>query len=962
MSDQDIAYVRVHPGIGLARVGNSPDYFIGPEAPGVVPDPGDGLYKDGNGRIKRQAARFRVYGYNAAGDVVKEITSDDATIEWEVRVANKKAAFFAFQGKYGFDPKQLRNSTVAAADRGKLIIDPGPKKISGPDAAAVELDGGSAFKGLPPGELSGLLAYSTDSAREPRDRKKPVKVTYTGVDVSLGRLETDAKGRLIFVGGAGLADSTSTPKVVITKVPPLDGKISPNPEYNGNSYFNNPTWFDDTCGGSINVKVTLKGGTVLTTNDDADKRGWVAVAPPKYGPQMNNVVSLLDLQLSLFPAQDPYTGAGPVALAAGSETNAAVLSSSSTGTAFPALAGAAGGAVFFGPALAFFNGKLAYASAFDPKPGTPTREPGISVGEVGKLRPLAPAGKQSGLAGGPALAVFNGRLFYAAVAGASGKTPMIAASASAAPDTFEFRPAAGAAPPEVGTGPGNGVALSAFDGQLFCAVAVGGTLNLAASDTGAPGSFAFERVGSAGNVAATPPALTTFRSRLVFAYGDKDGSVYLATSLVPLNAALLTYASLGAAGQTRFMKVTNAPASPSGIALSAFNGRLYLAVTAGKKVSIASIGADALQAAMQSQSSGVTFGEFAVVAGPPTDYAPALATHEPVSFYRDIYPIFKTVTDYSWTNQFAFTGHAPGSRGDLLQPEFLAHLADPTQQPDDEDKKTTGPSERRFVFNLIRPIELVEGAEPPAPPKPAGTPPTFAKNYEPSSRLMPRLFGTGGSPLENNVNGTTFPNQWLTLTPHQLGKFQRWVNGDFVEGEKAPLVPIDEIPVDDQPAALDFSALEPTVGGGFHPGIEITYIMNEPSFFEGAFRIAARLDDGSTVEPGDIASYMSVPWQGDFWSCNTSWWPAQRPDIVVRQGPPTPGAPNLFPVEWFRGTIGGKEIPKDASSLDGYQDGYDIMARYWPYFGFVVAAKGQTAGGQQVYHEVERDSKALGGK
>ena len=63
MSNQSaIVRYAIHPGIGIARVGNSPDeYFIGPEAPGEVPDP-DGGYKDSAGRIKRQAARFRIYG------------------------------------------------------------------------------------------------------------------------------------------------------------------------------------------------------------------------------------------------------------------------------------------------------------------------------------------------------------------------------------------------------------------------------------------------------------------------------------------------------------------------------------------------------------------------------------------------------------------------------------------------------------------------------------------------------------------------------------------------------------------------------------------------------------------------------------------------------------------------------------------------------------------------------------
>ena len=61
---------RIHPAIGIARVGDSTDeYFVGPEAPGFPPslnrpdaphDPNAG-YKDDRGRIKRQGARFRIY-------------------------------------------------------------------------------------------------------------------------------------------------------------------------------------------------------------------------------------------------------------------------------------------------------------------------------------------------------------------------------------------------------------------------------------------------------------------------------------------------------------------------------------------------------------------------------------------------------------------------------------------------------------------------------------------------------------------------------------------------------------------------------------------------------------------------------------------------------------------------------------------------------------------------------------
>src|SRR5262245_58741055 len=100
---------RIHPGIGIARVGNSnhPDgYFVGPEAPRdphKIEAP-DGSYKDADGRIKRQAARFRIYAYDEAGKNLGELplcskdreAGQAARVEWKVHLANKKGAWYKF--------------------------------------------------------------------------------------------------------------------------------------------------------------------------------------------------------------------------------------------------------------------------------------------------------------------------------------------------------------------------------------------------------------------------------------------------------------------------------------------------------------------------------------------------------------------------------------------------------------------------------------------------------------------------------------------------------------------------------------------------------------------------------------------------------------------------------------------------------------------------------------------------
>ena len=138
---EPIVKARIHPAIGIARVGNSLEeardagWFIGPELPYPVPRP-TGFYKDGAGRLKRQAALFRIYGYDENDNVVAELTSANAEIVWSVHVANKKAAWYdfdiAFDIPEGADQTSIRrNAAVSGKDREKLVIDGGEQRIAG---------------------------------------------------------------------------------------------------------------------------------------------------------------------------------------------------------------------------------------------------------------------------------------------------------------------------------------------------------------------------------------------------------------------------------------------------------------------------------------------------------------------------------------------------------------------------------------------------------------------------------------------------------------------------------------------------------------------------------------------------------------------------------------------------------------------------------------------------------------
>ncbi len=177
--DQTITRVAIYPPIGIARVGNSEDkdgFFFGPESPDQSPLPA-GSYKDAQGAIKRQAARFRLYGYNAAGQVVREITAADqkTRIVWSAHLANKKSAWYQFSLAFDIPDinrlsrDQFTRRNAAETDRNSLINDPGERSIDGtPDAAPVAFDTGKV-KDTPVylGELR------TDAGSRPATRRPP---------------------------------------------------------------------------------------------------------------------------------------------------------------------------------------------------------------------------------------------------------------------------------------------------------------------------------------------------------------------------------------------------------------------------------------------------------------------------------------------------------------------------------------------------------------------------------------------------------------------------------------------------------------------------------------------------------------------------------------------------------------------------------------------------------------------
>lgn len=242
IAERTIVRAAIYPAIGIARVGNSTsEYFLAPEVTDPLPEP-PGFYRDPTGALKRQAVRFRIYGLDAAGIPVAEFTADNAEILWTVHLANKKSAWYQFQIALDIPeadsapPSWLRNMTIG--DRASLIIDPGPRHVSGCNI------GGGPGHAFDTGEFLGSKVY-------------------------LGEIQTDAQGRLLVLGGRGKSASHSGARAV--------------------TFANNEGWHDDTSDGPVTAEITYNGRKLQT------EPSWIVVAPPNYGPLQKSVRTMWDL-------------------------------------------------------------------------------------------------------------------------------------------------------------------------------------------------------------------------------------------------------------------------------------------------------------------------------------------------------------------------------------------------------------------------------------------------------------------------------------------------------------------------------------------------------------------------------------------------------------------------------------------------------------------------------------------
>lgn len=247
-----IARLAIYPSIGICRIGNSGEYFLGPEIPGVIIEPKGG-YKDGVNKVKKQAQRFRIYAFDEEGRVIREINAKQDKITWTVQVANTKAAWYEFNNPLDMGTYvpaiagRLRNSFFLGKDRKALEI------IS--DVVSIDGINRNALGNLPDKQMVGTFW--------PKPFTQKVK---------LGDLRTDAAGRLVVVPGDGIGNAIQ----------------SQNPI---NNFADNDGWYDDWCDGYVKATVKIDG----LSNDIKVEPAWVACCGPDFSPEITPFISMYDV-------------------------------------------------------------------------------------------------------------------------------------------------------------------------------------------------------------------------------------------------------------------------------------------------------------------------------------------------------------------------------------------------------------------------------------------------------------------------------------------------------------------------------------------------------------------------------------------------------------------------------------------------------------------------------------------
>jgi L-lysine epsilon oxidase C-terminal domain/L-Lysine epsilon oxidase N-terminal len=251
-----------------------------------------------------------------------------------------------------------------------------------------------------------------------------------------------------------------------------------------------------------------------------------------------------------------------------------------------------------------------------------------------------------------------------------------------------------------------------------------------------------------------------------------------------------------------------------------------------------------------------------------------------VSFAQDIFPIFERLVDLQWVSAGFLELNGFGSAHDWTADGMPDNLA---------DRSSANAAFRRGVFAGFRS-------------------PSFRVREE---HAVPELYGDALS-FKKPSN-----RAWLAVTPLQYRKLAAWAEGDFADdrgGARTP-APLDALPLQQRPEALDRAALESCLGGAFHPGIEVSWTLRAATLWSKPFRLKVRsasfeLEDYGAmltrhkvfaaggpldgVGPGGLTQWLGLPWHADGASCRSGYqrristvlptfWPARIPTQVLSE-------------------------------------------------------------------------------
>jgi hypothetical protein len=311
---------RVHPAIGIGRVGDSEEFYIAPmtaagtiEASGLMgglpikPGTEDTAitaedFRDAAGNVKRQAARFRIYAYPdgssatypAGGGTLVTLGSviggkKVVDIVWTVHLANKKLNNYSTVSKGGEfrgiaayeDPSllELRNPVYKGkTDKSdplrlrELFIDPGPRAIKESAGSAAV----TAFDAATPAAYADASGSIVPVPSYPKSFPSDFNPLYEplGPLTSLGELRVDAAGGLVVAGGYARTVAVSQ-----------GGKpVDPLAQATENGQ-----WYDDAGDGPVNAVILFDDKTTASV-----QTGWYVTGDPGYAPQTRNIISVWD--------------------------------------------------------------------------------------------------------------------------------------------------------------------------------------------------------------------------------------------------------------------------------------------------------------------------------------------------------------------------------------------------------------------------------------------------------------------------------------------------------------------------------------------------------------------------------------------------------------------------------------------------------------------------------------------